>query len=123
MAFHLARHNFSDQHRIAFRLAGDVTDFHAANEQAEYGEQTAGLKGRQKNDINATFDQFKLSHPAIWNAPGMAPPCNQGEEEDELCLCVFNHQCGTGPIYFFHSDHLGSSTFLTDGSGQPYQFF
>ncbi|WP_445455748.1 SpvB/TcaC N-terminal domain-containing protein [Flavobacterium sp. HNIBRBA15423] len=26
-------------------------------------------------------------------------------------------------IYFFHPDHLGSSTFLTDGSGNPYQFF
>lgn len=26
-------------------------------------------------------------------------------------------------IYFFHNDHLGTSTILTDGSGNPYQFF
>lgn len=118
----VTKHYFTGTQRIASRLAGDVTDFHAVSEQADYGVQTTGLKGRQENDINATLDQFKLSHPAIWNVPGMVPPCNQGEEEDELCACVFQHQCGTGPIYFFHSDHLVSSTFLTDGSGQPYQF-
>jgi RHS repeat-associated protein len=26
-------------------------------------------------------------------------------------------------IYFFHNDHLGTGTILTDGSGLPYQFF
>jgi len=123
MALYHARHNFYDQQRIASRLAGDVTDFHAANENGEYGVQAKLLDGRQKNDIKAAFDQLKLSHPTIWNVPGMVPPCNQGEEEDELCDCVFQHQCGTGPIYFFYSDHLGSSTFLSDGNGQPYQFF
>ena len=123
MALHHSRHKLSLPDRIASRLAGDVTDFHAANEVGEYGVQAKLLDGRQKNDIKAAFDQLKLSHPAIWNVPGMVPPCNQGEEEDELCACVFQHQCGDGPIYFFHSDHLGSSTFLTDGSGQSYQFF
>lgn len=119
----VTKHYYTGTQRIASRLAGDVTDFHAANEVGEYGVQTKLLDGRQKNDIKAAFDQLKLSYPAIWNVPGMVPPCNQGEEGDELCDCVFQHQCGTGPIYFFHSDHLGSSTFLTDGSGQPYQFF
>ena len=27
------------------------------------------------------------------------------------------------PVYFYHPDHLGSSTFLTDANGNPYQFF
>lgn len=27
------------------------------------------------------------------------------------------------PVYFYHPDHLGSSTFLTDFNGNPYQFF
>jgi hypothetical protein len=27
------------------------------------------------------------------------------------------------PIYFYHPDHLGSSTFLTDANGIAYQFF
>ena len=119
----VTKHYYTGTQRIASRLAGDVTEFHAAGESGEYGHQTLGLKDRQEDDIKAAFDQLKLSAPAIWNVPGMVPPCNQGEEEDELCACVFQHQCGTGPIYFFHSDHLGSSTFLTDGSGQPYQFF
>ncbi|MCB0695089.1 MAG: RHS repeat-associated core domain-containing protein [Saprospiraceae bacterium] len=119
----VTKHYYTGTQRIASRLAGDVTEFHAAGESGEYGQQTLGLKDRQEDDIKAAFDQLKLSAPAIWNVPGMVPPCNQGEEEDELCACVFQHQCGDGPIYFFHSDHLGSSTFLTDGSGQPYQFF
>lgn len=25
-------------------------------------------------------------------------------------------------LYYLHSDHLGSSSFLSDGSGQAYQF-
>ena len=28
-----------------------------------------------------------------------------------------------GNIYYFHPDHLGTSTFLTDLNGNPYQFF
>lgn len=28
-----------------------------------------------------------------------------------------------GNIYFFHSDHLGTGSFLTDASGHAYQFF
>ena len=27
------------------------------------------------------------------------------------------------PVYFYHPDHLGSSTFLTDANGNAYQFF
>ncbi|MDY0281641.1 MAG: RHS repeat-associated core domain-containing protein [Salinivirgaceae bacterium] len=27
------------------------------------------------------------------------------------------------PLYYFHPDHLGSSTLLTDNNGNPYQFF
>jgi uncharacterized protein RhaS with RHS repeats len=26
-------------------------------------------------------------------------------------------------MYFYHPDHLGTSTFLTDINGKPYQFF
>ena len=28
-----------------------------------------------------------------------------------------------GYLYFYHPDHLGTSTFLTDANGDPYQFF
>jgi hypothetical protein len=30
---------------------------------------------------------------------------------------------GLGTLYFFHPDHLGTATFLTDINGNAYQFF
>ena len=36
--------------------------------------------------------------------------------------CHLSGDCPTN-LYFYHPDHLGSSTFLTDESGDPYQFF
>ena len=30
---------------------------------------------------------------------------------------------GVPPIYYYHPDHLGKSTFLTDATGKAYQFF
>ena len=30
---------------------------------------------------------------------------------------------GAGGLYFYHPDHLGTSTFLTDYNGNAYQFF
>ncbi|MES2862780.1 MAG: SpvB/TcaC N-terminal domain-containing protein [Bacteroidota bacterium] len=35
-----------------------------------------------------------------------------------------NAQMATLPeVYYYHSDHLGTGTFLSDGNGNPYQFF
>ncbi|MGB5031021.1 MAG: hypothetical protein WBO76_02840, partial [Saprospiraceae bacterium] len=39
-------------------------------------------------------------------------------EEDD---CEGNNDC-PNVLYFFHPDHIGSSTFLTDEAGNPYQF-
>jgi hypothetical protein len=27
------------------------------------------------------------------------------------------------PLYFYHPDHLGTSTYVSDANGMPYQFF
>jgi hypothetical protein len=118
----VTKHYYSGSQRIATRLSGNVSAFNAAD-QEDLGMQGASLFGRQLNDINHTFDYFQLDHPGIWNVPGLASPCNQGEDVDEQCVCVFQHNCNDGILYFFHSDHLGTSTFLTDATGEPYQFF
>jgi len=44
-------------------------------------------------------------------------------EAYKQCLCEHDPSlCPDDVVYFFHSDHLGSSSVLTDSEGIPYQF-
>ena len=40
-----------------------------------------------------------------------------------MTLCKYKkHNNCPNILYFFYSDHIGSSTYLTDEAGNPYQF-
>lgn len=49
---------------------------------------------------------------------GTASVVNQSPSPGD---CEVNNNCGS-VLYYFHSDHVGSSTFLSDENGLPYQF-
>jgi len=47
----------------------------------------------------------------------------EGSEERKQCLCEYDPaNCPDDVLYYFHSDHLGSSSVLTDADGKTYQF-
>ena len=50
------------------------------------------------------------------------PPNCAGKTGEALKQCLCEAGTCTDLLYFFHSNHIGSSTFLTDFSGQPYEY-
>jgi RHS repeat-associated protein len=70
------------------------------------------------------LEQWEIGpdNPAFENNPLPELDC-EGLEAEELKQCECE-QTGTCEqvIYWYHPDHLGSSSFLTDAAGDPYQF-
>ncbi|MFZ1703111.1 MAG: RHS repeat-associated core domain-containing protein [Saprospiraceae bacterium] len=47
--------------------------------------------------------------------------CEGGDDESsKQCECFYENNC-VDVLYYYHSDHIGSSTFLTDAAGFPYE--
>lgn len=66
----------------------------------EFGYWIDGTPYQMKADVEFDHDQFKdMVH-------SMLVDLNNGQEKD---------------VYFYHSDHLGSASWITDGSGIPVQ--
>ncbi len=78
------------------------------------------IKQTQIRDLNAILDKAKR---------GVAKFADYKPEEEQPTEEAVEKESETqrAPqfvgLYYYHPDHLGTSTFLTDGSGMPYQFF
>ncbi len=73
------------------------------------GNNSGSLPTRQLTDLQYFFTEFDLGTVDTENQPPVDGYC----EVDLNC---------PSELYFFHPDHIGSSTFLTDEAGNPYQF-
>ena len=62
---------------------------------------------------------FKPYQPSTYDEAQKA----LAEEDKENLNEALAPPSGAGGIYFYHPDHLGTSTFLTDYNGNAYQFF
>ncbi len=120
----LSKHYYAGSERIASRLAGPSTAFVDAEDLA--GDHVDALPALQQMDIRIPVQGWGigLGQGSFENVPLPVDICGNyeaGSEEHKQCIC---EQEGTCPdvIYWYHPDHLGSSTFLTDRAGQPYQF-
>ena len=110
------KHYYNGTSRIASRLQGtydNTGDFPGA----------AAIKAKQQTELSGIVDELfddydlhYLSHPDLeydcTNLTGQALA---------QCNCFNDNNC-TDLVYFFHTDHLGSSTFMTDDNGVSYQF-
>jgi RHS repeat-associated protein len=88
------------------------------------GEQLSTLRSRQQRDVQAAIKTWDLQIFPFLNYPKPTDNCNlypSGSEEHKQCLCDQQNTC-TEVLYWYHPDHLGSSTFLSDAAGVPYQF-
>jgi hypothetical protein len=69
-------------------------------------EALDSLKQRQQDDLKAMLKHYEFDEIHFTTASDV--------EEDSV---------KTTNLYYFHPDHLGSSTLITDNLGNPYQFF
>ena len=104
----VTNHYYSGTERIACKLVGSV-DSSVDNSLELSGTEKAGLPGRQAEDLELVRTEFGFDTLIIDDVD---------PDEDD---CEGNNDC-PNVLYFFHPDHIGSSTFLTDEAGNPYQF-
>ncbi|MFZ1516119.1 MAG: RHS repeat-associated core domain-containing protein, partial [Saprospiraceae bacterium] len=104
----VTNHYYSGTERIACKLVGSV-DSSIDNSLELSGSEKAGLPDRQAEDLELVRTEFGFDTLIIEDTD---------PEEDD---CEGNNDC-PNVLYFFHPDHIGSSTFLTDEDGNPYQF-
>ncbi len=120
----LSKHYYAGSERIASRLAGPSTDFVDAEDLE--GDHVDALPALQQMDIRIPVQGWGigLGQGSFENVPLPGDECDNytpGSEEYKQCICEQEGTCEE-VIYWYHPDHLGSSTFLTDRFGQPYQF-
>ncbi|MBK7695350.1 MAG: thrombospondin type 3 repeat-containing protein [Saprospiraceae bacterium] len=104
----VTNHYYSGTERIACKLVGSV-DSSVDNSLELSGSEKAGLPDRQAEDLELVRTEFGFDTLIIEDTD---------PEEDD---CEGNNDCPS-VLYFFHPDHIGSSTYLTDEAGNPYQF-
>ncbi|CAM4121664.1 MULTISPECIES: RHS repeat domain-containing protein [Flavobacterium] len=121
-----SKHYYAGSQRIVSKLGEqDISIFAAKRKPSTALEKEAKepnvsyetIKQTQITDLQAILDKAKRGKVLFKEYKTENEPVvdNDGIEKEKR-----PSQVG---IYFFHPDHLGSSTFLTDGSGNPYQFF
>ncbi|MBP6184083.1 MAG: thrombospondin type 3 repeat-containing protein [Saprospiraceae bacterium] len=120
----LSKHYYAGSERIASRLAGPSTAFVDAEDLE--GDHVDALPALQQMDIRIPVQGWGigLGQGSFENVPLPGDVCanyTPGSEEYKQCICEQEGTC-EDVIYWYHPDHLGSSTFLTDRAGQPYQF-
>ena len=99
-------HYYSGTERIASRLGGHVCEYSNLSEE----ELSTDLDQKQVSDLKSVMTDFGIAQFTI--------SAETPDPED----CHLSGDCPTN-LYFYHPDHFGSSNFLTDESGNPYQFF
>jgi RHS repeat-associated protein len=86
------------------------------------------LEQRQKSDLQYILDKAKLAlvsfkeyKPITYEEAEKAT--KDDLQETDAVKNPTDKAPTITPIYFYHPDHLGTSTFLTDANGAAYQFF
>ena len=103
----VTKHYYSGTERIVSRLSGVAADFREGTDLS--GPHIASVTASQNKEIANIFDEFGLGTVNVTNMPTDPGDC------EVACTCA-------STLYFFHPDHLGSSSFLSDATGQAYQF-
>ncbi len=124
----VSKHYYAGSEKIASRLAGHVDDFVKVNAPVLSQTYIDNLIDIQRIEVRM-YCQNVLGTQYIFQAP---PPvsyyggCDRLElwgqtELAKQCRCETQNVCAD-VLYYYHPDQVGSSTFLSDAVGQPYQF-
>ncbi len=114
------KHYYAGSERIVSRLAGTTDLFNGGTTNADLDEsQNDG----ELEQLRISFGADVLTHhvpPAQVEDCMLYPVASEARRQ---CLCEHDPaSCPADVLYYFHSDHLGSSSFLSDAAGDAYQF-
>ena len=136
-----SKHYFSGSQRIVSRVGSSASIFDpccdgccktaAADEKIDDNFDPKKLEQRQKSDLQYILDKAKLAlvsykeyKPVTYEEVSKA---TQDDLQENSAIDTLGKTRPSPvvitPIYFYHPDHLGTSTFLTDANGVAYQFF
>ncbi|MBA5630351.1 SpvB/TcaC N-terminal domain-containing protein [Moheibacter lacus] len=106
------KHYYAGSQRIVSKVAGTADIFEDASPKTM--AKFSALKQTQVDDILKIAELAGLGEVEIKQYKSKKEEGEEPQVQEVAALA---------PIYFFHPDHLGSSTFLSDANGNPYQFF
>ena len=118
---------FVGTQRVLSRIGeGDVGIFDTFTDGGSEDDQILkNIKQRQIQDVNKITLEGKRASTVDFK-PFKSKRDVKGNEVDESQSANFDKKASppsNGNIYFFHSDHLGTGSYITDASGDAYQFF
>jgi len=131
----VSKHYYAGSQRIVSRIAiNDGSFYETGNRPASSSASVGGdepvdeqaLRAMQISDLTQILKKSDKGVPAFNKYVEANSDSSTGEfDEGESTIAsgVINRGPSALQIYFYHPDHLGSSTFLTDGIGQVYQFY
>ncbi|PZR20391.1 MAG: hypothetical protein DI539_10955 [Flavobacterium psychrophilum] len=129
-----SKHYYAGSQRIVSRVAeNDASIFEGspAPRPAATGDTAGGKKSKalsedelrklQISDLTKILEKAKKGTPVFKKFK----PADEQENdtEDDTTKDRMAQRAPQGALYFYHPDHLGTSTFLTDINGELYQFF
>ncbi|OUR97633.1 hypothetical protein A9Q86_15585 [Flavobacteriales bacterium 33_180_T64] len=119
------KHYFSGGQRILSRIGDGDIDF--ATPISGDGTLIGKLKSiqqRQIQDLQKTTIKSGVGTVEFKKYVSKEDALEVNDlENDEVQKGDKPSESAPGNIYFFHGDHLGSASFITDASGDAYQFF
>jgi hypothetical protein len=120
----LSKHYYAGSERVASKLAGEY------NGNVEFGEippvissRMINLSSDQQANLISLIGKFQLDvvNFAYPDESNLDPEkCDLGTgnfHEDQQCDCQLNSNC-QNLIYYYHTDHLGSTNIITDYEGE-----
>lgn len=112
------KHYYVGSERIMSRLMGMAS--------VATGGSDGGARARQLSDIKYFSSEAGIPDIVMEDYNMVVEDCSQytvGSEAYKQCQCEHDPaNCESNVMYYFHSDQLGSTSFLTDAMGNPYQF-
>lgn len=140
-----SKHYYSGSQRIVSRIGEEPAGIFDVQEQfrmssphegstgVEFSEEK--IRNLQIADLTMILEKAKKGIP-VFKKYKPESGKDTGETEESIDNEPINNEAqaemttmsapGQFPyhnIYFYHPDHLGTSTYLTDANGEPYQFF
>jgi RHS repeat-associated protein len=127
-----SKHYYAGSQRIVSRLGDNdasmfETDCPTCKKESTATEFDAKeLQKAQITDLQSYADKLKKG-TIVYKDYKPIPLAEQEkalqEENKDSNVVAFAPPSGAGGIYYYHPDHLGTSTALTDFNGNAYQFF
>ena len=123
-----SKHYYAGAQRIAARVGVESADVLFPEDQANFCSQEGGRtaeehKKLQQNDLQHYLEKGEIKTKLSFKEN---KPIVEKEEEETTSSSDMGESYAARPedqIYYYHPDHLGTATFLTDGNGLPYEFF